>query len=656
MGFQRLFPHHGNSFYAKGKLLKRDLPENKATLVIDIIRKCSFGCDFCFASDTRKYGDWTGLDELMPLLSELRGIQKITLIGGEPFEHPEINRLVGELWRTVSGEIEIFTNGAAIPGTFSGARDWARNLTEGMGKARLRLTLAVDRWHRQGHGAERFEALINTLIELEREGRIKAMFNVTDPRIYTGDYMDFPSMEAVLSDLSELLLERFKGLLASRRVEDSFYLNPIIVQGRQGEDGRAELLKPVDFLFHPENVVTKRKGRLVALSALNALWMEAPPAALVLGEDLGKKAGEVFLEGVAGRRLDFDRSPWLRPAFLASLVEGEGRLSLLNEAEGLHDEAGRPDPALSPLVRHLRSGEDGEARPCFEAAVAYADFMDFLESREAVFKRMADSILALSRNRGGSVPPYDLTGRRDFDKLRLPVMSLIIGRFVETRGETSVFSEAVDLWRAVLEGGGAASPALVAEEQSLGHLPESGPVPVPLSRTSLDTGFGLWPDEGAGYVVRPELVLREGNSLRVGLKGLRVVKMGLSAHDTLADVRRLLAYWDLIYGPLAERLRAEIVCRGKDPWSDALNRLLDDEARNPLKESPERFFGSLSDAFEYITFDPNRNRVPWDNPVLLRLLIDRESYPGYGEDEAERFHGTLRYWEAYYAKGKGGGG
>ena len=643
-GLQRLFPHYGSSFYAKGKVVKRDPPPSPATVVLDLIRKCSFGCAFCFASRTLSRGDWTTLVKLDPLLATLGGLPKITLIGGEPFEHPEIQAVLDSLWGVVEEEIEIFTNGAAIPENVQAAERWVKKLTRRKRLARLRLTLAIDLWHKANHGTERFEQLIETLLALEAEGLIKAMFNVTDRRIYTHDYLDLPSIRETLGELAPMLWRHFDSLIDRRRVEDSFYLNPLIVQGRQAEEAGTEMLRAVDFLFHPEVVVTEREGSLVAASALNAVWMDPMPEPLVIGELTPATAAGRFLDEVVGRRLDFERRPWWRPVFAAFVSTGKERRENLKKAERLCRGSEADDPAFGPACRLLAEGADADATPWFEAARLYADFRVFLEDPLQIFERLADYVLALLTDPASRDLALDLSGRPDFDKFRLPVLRRVVERLSESGIDLDLFHQPKRLWAALVEGGGRKTPILKSGQRTLGHLPRADSLPVPLANTSLQTGFAAWPDPRAQYTVRLRLRFRPGEPPDYAPDGVEAAPTGRTREQGLRDIRRLLSFWDCMYGALAPHLRSVLKGKGDSEWKGRLNDLLDAPLSDPLAEPSFRFSWNLTEVFEYLSFDPNRNRAAYDNLPLLKLLVDFDGYKEYEPGEVARFKDSLHYW------------
>ena len=649
---QSIFPNYGDSFYAKGKLFRREQESIPSSVIIDFIRQCSFRCDFCFAAATAQHGDYDSAEKIAQLIPELRGIGKISLIGGAPLEHPEFHQVVNQLWDCATREIEVFTNGAAIPLDLAEARNWLTPALENRTDQILRFTLAVDVFHRRKLGADRFDRLTELLVSLENEGLIQAMFNVTDRRIYTADYMDFPTVRQVLEELCPLLVPRFSALMEERRIESSFYLNPVIAQGRQGEDSGVEMLRPVDFLFHLETVLTGRSGHFVTMSALNAVWMEEPPARLVVASHVGTDPVASTAMEIARRQLENHHYPWLMEAFVAMAETGEGRDRCLKE---MIRRGNGEDPAsifaLQRVTSLLRDGLDGEVASWLSALKIHSDFRSFLESPEASFEDLAQRLLEVVPRSAGS-PATDLGGRKDFDKLRLPVVRRVLSRLIDESGGTEeLFSGIAACWQTLVEGDGQIVPVLVTRTQTLGGVSNPDPIVVPLTQTSLDTGFGLWPDPGAEFVTAYRIVLRDGARGEVSFPEMELLSLPMSVPEALAEVAQLVSYWDVLLGRWAEPLRQHLWVNDSSDWSRSLNQLLMDGAsqgRERIGETSLR----LADVFEYVSFNPSRNRSSWDNPVLLDLLARHTAFPGWRSDDVTTFLEKVAFWKSYFGPGK----
>ena len=516
-GLHRLRPNFGSSFYAKGKPIKRNPPPTLPTITLDITSQCSFGCAFCFASPRREAGNFLQLDRLLTLFEELDGMSRFVLIGGEPFEHQDFGGILKAALGAATHEVEVFTNGAAIPPELEAAQQWIENLIDEKTATRLRLTLAVDRWHLEKHGAGILEKRIRVLLALEDKGLISASFNVSDGRIYTHSYLDLPAIRASLQSLSPALWKHFNRLLDKHNVEDSFYLNPLIAQGSKAMDHQTELLRPIDFLLHPELVVRSEQDELQILGALNATWMKQPPHRLVLGDAGQGHFGSVILETLISNELAFDRLPWLRPAFLATISEAEENETFKEEALRLWRDADRADP-LFPGLLHDLTMETAENFPeHFEACRIFSVFTGYLTDPNSYFDRLAVDMLAFIDHEDTDHPPYDLSGRPDYDKVRLPVIRRMLGRLAQRNGVASVFSTVENLMTRILEANGSLCPVII--DLHTDPLEPQTTEAIPLTLTVFDTGFGHWPknvDRQRNQLdppLKPRLLLTPGQDL-----------------------------------------------------------------------------------------------------------------------------------------------
>ncbi len=637
--FQLLFPHYGNSFYAKGKVIKGELPPNPSRVTVDIIRQCSLGCTFCFASDTRRRGDWTPLETLADLFENLKGIEKLALIGGEPFEHPDIFEVVRLAGETASREVEIFTNGLAIPPETNAAVSWLEHLRNGFKAPVLRLTLAVDRWHRERLGPEALAKRISVLLELERRGLVTAMFNVTDPAVHTRDYLDFPVIREVLHSLSPELDARFMERLRQRRVEDSFYLNPLIAQGSQELFENVEPLRAVDFLFNPEIAVTWRNGRHHWFSSLNALWIPRPPAALVLGTSPDGRVAGMFLENVVGRWLGFAKTPGLRESFLALLHAGAIRARFIEKARTFcgKDREGR---FLETLLFAIERGEETAVRERFQSVPALRRFERMLMAPDAFFHERACKVLEISDGMAAEGAVMDLAGRPDFDLLRLPVLRAIVGE-MKTRGRDP-FAEARNLWVRLRSEEGRGRLGLGFARSRVRRQWRPFDPPLSLVETAWRNDFRESEDAGAEYEARPYLRIQEGRIL-YGIEGLVFEETEEARKEFSAEVERLLEYWRRMFGPLAEELFATLRTEDENGWEGELNRLIEAATETPRE-------GPLPDPvrmLEYAAFDANRNRAPTDNLAFLdelKILPELEALP---EKQRKDFLARVENWREH---------
>lgn len=629
---QAIAPTFGSSFYAKGKLVKRLVPPNPSTVVLDIIRQCSFGCAFCFAGQTQCRGDYTPLARLEPLLSELSGIGKLTLIGGEPFEHPELAELVRRGWDVACEEVEIFTNGAALPVEAEDAASFLAPLLPPAGQ-RLRLTLAVDDWHRARHGRERFQRLVAVWLELQRRSLVTAMFNVTDPRIHTTYYIDRPVIREVLEGLSPEIWEYFEQLADQGRVDEGFYLNPLIIQGRQQDTPGAECLRAVDFASHPEVVLTQRADGLRLVRALNAAWMSPVPAALDLGLVTDNLAVRVR-EGLVAARLEDDLRPWVLP-LLDALLDPARREAHLAESA-------RKTPAecaamAGKLVAAVRADDEDGLAGLVAALCDRGRFMRLLNDPQGYARRQADWMEAVALHEPPQAP-IELNGRQDAALVRLESLTALLEGLEGTGDLRGALEEPLRVWRLLTAGDRPLTPC-VRPAANGPRVADS----LPLAMTHLATGAGPWPDEREPCAVWLSLRAEAGR-LKAAISGLELKPLALPDELRLASMGRFLDYHIWLFGraarSLLERLRAETPEAYRFFPDERLEDFAAHPALNPALRRPRDLWAIFTEA----TFDPTRNRPSLDNPTLLQLLIDSDDYPGYEPEEVRAFTQRLAAW------------
>jgi hypothetical protein len=646
---QVVFPTYGDSFYAKGKLFRREPPPNPSSVILNLIRQCSLGCRFCLAADTQRPGDYDSAKAIERLVPELHGIGRITLVGGEPTEHPEFHAILRSLWSCVTQEIEVFTNGTRLPEQLDAAQEWLAPALVGRGNRVLRLTLAVDVHHRERLGPHRLDRLTEVLVELEQQGTIRAMFNITDYRIHSNGYLDLPTVRQLLNELCPTLVSRFMTLVEKRSVESSFYLNPVVVLGRQRATAGTEMLRPVDFLFHPETVMVGRSDGFRAMSALAATWMTSPPEQLVLARDVSAVPGlDVGME-MARRLLANRHYPWIVSAFESMVTtRRESNPGPLDWNLKATQRKGVSAMAAETIVDHLRLGQVKEVATWIAALKIHSSFLAFLEDSEDWFRTLADELLDVTPL-GDGAPPCELTGRADFDKVGLPVVRRILSRLASGRhGDFDLFGEPAALWKTLVAGGGHLLPVLATRTQSLGGIASRDLEVVPLTQTSLDTAFGLWPDPNAEFAVRVRVATRDGRAGDIWLSEVEVRPLSLPEERALEEVRRLLSYWDAVYGAQGESLRRTLITEEDSCWTRSLNRLLGEGAGADDSRVGESGH-PLATIFEYVSFEPSRQRAPWDNPMLLDLLEHHTDYSGRGTDDINDFLGRVAFWRDYYA-------
>jgi|GEM_PF-4961126 len=591
-------PHYFSSFYTRGKLINGRIPAAPATLIVDLIKQCSFGCAFCFAGDTENRGRMFNPQQLKELLQNLSGIPKIVLIGGEPFEHPQIGEVLEIVYAAASQEVEIFTNGAAVPVEAQAADAWLAGI---LGKApsdKLVLTLAADACHKKIHSPERFENLVETFIRWN-DNDVRTRFNVTDGRIYTGDYMDLPAMRAVMNDLSPAILREFEKALAADQLTTRFYLNPLVAQGRQGaEEPGVEYLRPADMLFSPELVLTlNRNGQPEYRAALNAAWMDDPPDYLVLG-----KADADLMPRIAGE--------------IAARKLGDAAAGMLKAASG-------------EVMLDIES---------LAAQVVCDDFGIICRNRDEYFWRLAEKLWSIIEKPQPFT--WDLSGYYNIDRVGLPVLHLLLDK-MSVRGmlDEAFYGRLLNIWQPYIDGGAnPPQPCAFFDRHNLGRLPEERGGLIPLKNAGLHSGFGDWPRR-FDYTLKPTLLLAPGGDVHYTFDTRIEWLTGDGSEESAAH---LLDFMALMLPPAvnAEFRRRLAASASQD---SPLPRIMQvSGATDRFSSEVDFFFTDPETLFNYVAFDRNSNELPYNNKTLLQSLLqlDMSDFP---RERAEAWRARLQY-------------
>lgn len=483
-------PLYFSSFYRRARLFAERPTPGVATATVDLTTRCPLRCGFCFAAGTQDTGREFSLQDVQALQAQLRGLDKLVLIGGEPLAHPQFRAIAAELGGAHAA-VECYTNGLPIPLDANHRDNWLQERFAGR-HAHWTLTLAVDRDHQAEMGPAEFARRVDGLLAAgHRLPWLGVRFNVTDPRLHTTGYLAPETVVAVLADLHEPLVATFRTALAAGNLSERFQFNPVVRLGRASE-GIGERLKAEDVLFAPELVLSPRDQGLAALRAVPAAWMETPPAPL-----WHLLAGPAALPEVVRRhwvadRLHADRDP---------------------AALALFDDLATADPADPGLAAQLRQ------------AVLAGWLADWPANRDAWMDLAASRLFDLIAEPGVS---WDLSADRRVRRLTVP----ILGRFARLRWALAPHRQAETLARLaqrateVLARGQV--PMFTGYSARPGLLADAPDEPLPLDRTPIDTSPR--PPHLGDALLRPLVVphvwLDADGALDVHLDGVGGVPFG----------------------------------------------------------------------------------------------------------------------------------
>lgn len=291
-----------SSFYRRARFFAESPKPASAAVTLDVTTECPLRCDFCFAAGTQGAQRTLAPAQLAELEGELRGVPKVTLVGGEPLAHPQLGALLG-LLRPHHRRLEIYTSGQAIPRDKAKRGEWMADRF-GAWQGHATLTIAADRFHREQLGAARFREMIENALAAEREQwPVAVRFNVTDSALHTAGYLEPGQVESVLGELHEALVPAFRQALRGGAVDDHFQFNPLVQLGR-GQAWQGELLQAEDSIFAPEFVVAPpHDGGFRVVSFLPATWLGELPEALQLGGGTASAALNAGARELVRRRL-----------------------------------------------------------------------------------------------------------------------------------------------------------------------------------------------------------------------------------------------------------------------------------------------------------------------------------------------------------------
>ncbi len=549
-------------FYNRARLYRgRPRPETPE-VIVDVTKDCPFDCSFCFASETLDSGRRMTPDLLRSLATELAGVPRLTLVGGEPLTHPQLRQVMAIL-AEAHPQIEIYSNALALPDDPQKRADWLRDRFADL-PARITLTVAVDRYHQQQYGAQTYADKIDAMLQLanDPESPVDVRFNVTAENLSTAGYLVVERIERCLEALHPPLLHAFAAALRSGRADRLFQFNPIVRLGRAA-DAAGEYLQAEDALFEPQVVLapTADDGAEL-LASLPATWMPEPPALLRHGTVAGDQLAATLRASFVHERLGTWLLPALAPAFdwLHAARHGRAEAGWLGELA-----AGRLARATNPQLAALQAAIDEDdtqgAAGILRVAAAATLAADWSQHADAWMERVADRLHALCRPGQG----WSLAPERPHRRLIAPVLRRFLARHLAempVQGEALVACLA-DLATAAIADG--AWPAYTGYREREGLITDPPESPLPLREVPLDMGVAT-PYFGDA-LVHPRLVgnlaVDAEGAIEFELDGLGAVPLGGEAEADVAvegfqHLLGLLMWW------LPEDLAETLDCQARD--------------------------------------------------------------------------------------------
>ncbi len=288
----KLHPHYFNSFYRRVRVVREAPRPMLAAATVDVTHRCALQCPFCIAADVLDQRDMTDA-AFERICQHLQGIGRLTLIGGEPFQHPEFAAMVTRA-RETAAEVEVFTNGLALGTKAPRAPERLLRHIPAAADSWLTLVLSVDPGHASQMTTARLQAVVDGVLLAASQGLCKARFSVTHPALATGIYLDTDTVTTAIAEVAPVLADHFMARLEEGRVQDSFYFNSVICALPPAEDLRSdstiasaagpEVLRLEDLAWSPEVAVTfDGEGAPEIFSSLASMWSKHPPEWTRLG-------------------------------------------------------------------------------------------------------------------------------------------------------------------------------------------------------------------------------------------------------------------------------------------------------------------------------------------------------------------------------------
>jgi hypothetical protein len=593
----KLHPHYFNSFYRRVRVVREAPRPMPAAATVDVTHRCALQCPFCIAADVLDQRDMStaAFDQVCKQLS---GIGRLTLIGGEPFQHPNFETLVTKA-RDSASEVEIFTNGLAL-GTDPGrAPERLTKRIPGAAADWLTLVLSVDPGHASQMTPGRLRAVVDGVLLAASEGLCKARFSVTHPALATGIYLDTDTVTTAIDEVAPKLAQHFMDRLEQGAVQDSFYFNSVICALPPAEALRQdstlptapgpEVLRLEDLVWSPEIAISfNRDGQPELFTSLASMWSNRPPPETRLGK----------LK---------DASPTL---LTRSLEDSEPLVTLARNRDGPMPPGTHPGWAAA-WTNALTETER------FELLRAWLPFHSILtwDGGNRLTRARAHRLARLVHaGIGDRVLRYG--GDEGEGRLESLELRQLLQHLTDSRAELADLAEGTAASLAALFGppSSYAAPVYAGARELLGkRVPQAPGERHALARVHL-------PQE-PGFTNRDELVVRPLLELFPGGRR-RLLFPGIMAGDDPSP--------DAIATALTRLLEMVACLGGQRVYRAVVDRLPSTLADSILTLPEERVPDSAANddllaAFVECSFDRNRQRPDEENCELLTLLLTHAS-------------------------------
>jgi len=589
----KLHPHYFNSFYRRVRVVREAPRPMPAAVTVDVTHRCALQCPFCIAADVLDQRDMSSAT-FSQVCDHLTGIGRLTLIGGEPFQHPEFEEM-GARARNAADEVEVFTNGLALGTNTIRAPERLTKLIPEASKEWLTIVLSVDPGHASQMTPGRLQAAVDGLLLAASQGLCKARFSVTHPALATGIYLDTDTVTTAIAEVAPRLADHFMERLEEGHVQDSFYFNSVICALPPATDLREdstlstapgpEVLRLEDLAHSPEVAISfNRDSQPEAFTSLASMWSNRPPPRTVLGKL--RDAGPTLLS--------------------RSFENHEGLARLAADAEYQLPDQTHPGWARA----WSGTDQDSVREELLRAWLPLHAILAWDGGRHVTRQRVTQLVRLVRTGIGDRVLRYGGDeGEGQLDGLE---MRCLLDELTGSRAELLDLAEGTAASLCTLFGKptGYAAPLYAGARELLGkRVPQAPGERHSLARVHL-------PQE-PGFASRDELVVRPLLELFPGGRR-RLLFPGIMAGDDRSPAALLAAL---------TRLLEMVTCLGGQPLCRAVVERLPGPLANTILALPEERTpdplpaDDLLSAFVECSFDRNRQRPDDENGELLTLLL-----------------------------------
>ncbi|MEW6202862.1 MAG: radical SAM protein [bacterium] len=626
-----IFPFFWTSAYQRGKLFKGSIVPTPATVTVHVTDACPLKCQFCFADGMRSKTALT-YEELSAVFDEFRGLERMILLGGEPFYHPDLGRLLKEKVCAIES-IEIFTNGIAFTPYLNNISRFVAHFFPEEHLSRFTLTLPLDPYHRERIGEKDYKNIIGAALKMSSQYSIRVKFNVTDSDFHSAGYLNYATVRELLGGYHPGLRELFDSLVRQARIEEFFYFNPVILHEHAA--GYGEFLKASELLDSTEIVVGKHRtnSRVVLLRHLTSLWMEPVPSLLVLGFPDLNTIFSILFENLLGRILEFDVYPHLRTVvqWLCSHDETDRQHAL----KAIQEQPG--DFLTGSLYMGLKSADRKKTASILAVYVPWQKFRNWHEARDTHYENLIAKMDALISS------PTRFQILLTDDTMKNPVPWSVHRKFLIKYFERDTVRLSETMLALARETVSHAADGYCPMQDGtrfyLGLFTQESKKSVPMENAYLYLPGESVVSDMPCYPVIPRLTFSKEKGLLISFQFMKYER---AASDRMLK-SAYFNYLRIVRSILLEN-EWSAFCDALDSESWQWHEMTDSVSGTELPPLPKPTSSDAMNIFHLLFYDRRTNQVPWNHAVLSDALR-RTECTGFTQDSLIRLREEMLYWD-----------